>query len=170
MEYLQGLYSTSCYWVHVFFSLLQAELTSIISTEQVLLLFNDQFFQRLTSIPLSTHLLHIRSTYLDPYIVEPLTSLLASSSSDLVSVLLLALILLISLKVLDYARRVIVFWVFLFFRLLFWGSLIGGGLYIYSVGLERAVMEFGLLWGMIQGFIEDFQKSGSRGYTQAGKY
>jgi hypothetical protein len=122
--------------------------------------------------------LHLRSTYLDPYIIQPISSLLASSSSDLVSVLLFALILLISLKVLDYARRVVVFWVLFIFRLLFWGSVIGGGLYVYNVGLERAVIEFGWLWGVVQGFIEEFQKSGtsgtrgSTGYQgrQAGKY
>jgi len=140
--------------------------------EQILVLFNAQSFQRLASVPFSTHLLHLRSTYLDPYIIQPLSSLLASSSLDLVSVLLFALILLISLKVLDYARRVVVFWVLLVFRLLFWGSLIGGGLYVYNVGLEKAVIELGWLWGVIQGFIEEFQKSGSPGYQgrQAGKY
>jgi len=76
---------------------------------------------------------------------------------DLVQILILAVILFISLKVLDYARRVIVFWVMLVFRLVFWGSLLGLGLYVYRVGVENAGRDVGWVWGVVMGFVENFQ-------------
>jgi hypothetical protein len=86
---------------------------------------------------------------------------------DLVQILILAVILFISLKVLDYARRLIMFWVVLAFRLVFWGSLLGLGLYVYRVGVENAGRDLGWVWGVVMGFVEDFQAraaaSGNRG-------
>lgn len=76
---------------------------------------------------------------------------------DLMQLLILALVLFISLKVLDYARRVIMFWVMLVFRLVFWGSVIGLGLYVYRVGVENAGRDLGWVWGVLLGFVEDFQ-------------
>ncbi|KAL2221221.1 nuclear pore assembly and biogenesis-domain-containing protein [Thermoascus aurantiacus ATCC 26904] len=118
-----------------------------------------------TSTSLSSHLLHLRTAFVDPYVVRPLSALLASSSTpDLVSVLLLALILLVSLKILDYARRVIVFWVTLVLRLLFWGVVLGAGWYVYRVGWEKAARDAAWLWGVAEGFVEDFnQRRGGQG-------
>lgn len=76
---------------------------------------------------------------------------------DLISVLLLAIILLISLKILDYARRMVVFWVTLAFRLVFWGSVLGLGWYVWRVGVENAGRDLGWVWGVVEGFVEDFQ-------------
>lgn len=76
---------------------------------------------------------------------------------DLISILLLAIILLISLKILDYARRVVMFWVTLALRLVFWGTLLGLGWYVYRVGIEKAGMDLGWAWGVVEGFVEDFQ-------------
>lgn len=92
---------------------------------------------------------------------------------DLVQILILAIILFISLKVLDYARRVIMFWVMLAFRLVFWGSLLGLGLYVYRVGVENAGRDLGWVWGVVQGFVEDFQaraanNAGGSGWSGAG--
>jgi hypothetical protein len=110
---------------------------------------------------LTTHLSGIRESYIQPYIITPLSSLLASTSTtampDLVQLLILGLVLFISLKVLDYARRVIMFWVMLVFRLVFWGSVLGLGLYVYRVGVENAGRDIGWLWGVVLGFVEDFQ-------------
>ncbi|KAJ5315566.1 hypothetical protein N7476_005873 [Penicillium atrosanguineum] len=100
-----------------------------------------------TQETLTTHLSGIRETYIQPYIIAPLSSLLASTSTsampDLMQLLILALVLFISLKVLDYARRVIMFWVMLAFRLVFWGSVLGLGFYVYRVGVENAGEGFG---------------------------
>jgi hypothetical protein len=114
-----------------------------------------------TQETLTTHLSGIRESYIQPYIITPLSSLLASTSTttmpDLVQLLILGLVLFISLKVLDYARRVIMFWVMLVFRLVFWGSVLGLGLYVYRVGVENAGRDLGWLWGVVLGFVEDFQ-------------
>ncbi|KAL2003940.1 hypothetical protein VTN02DRAFT_1459 [Thermoascus thermophilus] len=112
---------------------------------------------------MSSHLSHLRTAYLDPYIVRPLSALLASSTPDLVSVLLLALILFVSLKVLDYARRVVVFWITLALRLLFWGVVLSVAWYVYRVGCEKAIADAGWLWGVAEGFVESFQARGGQG-------
>lgn len=78
---------------------------------------------------------------------------------DLISIILLAIILLISLKVLDYARRVIMFWVLLAFRLVFWGTVLGLAWYVYRVGVENAGRDLGWAWGVVVGFVEDWQRS-----------
>jgi hypothetical protein len=108
---------------------------------------------------LSTPLTYFRNEYLNPYMIGPFSSLLTSSTPDLVTVVLLLLILYISLRILDYARRVIMFWIFLILRLIFWGLVIGGGVYVYNVGAEKAVRDVGWLWGVFQGFAEDLAVS-----------
>ncbi|KAJ5587644.1 Nuclear pore assembly and biogenesis protein APQ12 [Penicillium hispanicum] len=119
------------------------------------------FLRTSTQDHLTEHLAHLRSTYVQPYIIEPLSSLLASTSTvampDLFSIVLLALVLLISLKVLDYTRRMIMFWVTLAFRLVFWSSILGIGWYVYRVGVENAGRDAGWLWGVVEGFVQDFQ-------------
>jgi hypothetical protein len=99
--------------------------------------------------------------FLQPYLIEPLSTFMASYSSsmpDLLSICLLAIILLVTLKILDYACRVIMFWVILACRVIFWGSILGLGWYIYSVGFENASRDIGWLWGVLYGFVGDFQE------------
>ncbi|EAW07772.1 uncharacterized protein ACLA_024880 [Aspergillus clavatus NRRL 1] len=91
----------------------------------------------LTTIP---SLAALRSDYLTPYLVNPLAALLSSSTPDLISVLLLLLILFVSLKILDYARRVVMFWVRVVVRVLFWGSVLGAAAPV----VERPELEPGL--------------------------
>ncbi|KAJ5107419.1 Nuclear pore assembly and biogenesis protein APQ12 [Penicillium angulare] len=114
-----------------------------------------------TQDQLSTHLSHLRSAYVQPYIIGPLSTFLTSTSTaampDLLSVFMLLVILFISLKILDYARRVVMFWVTLAFRLVFWGSILGLGFYVYKVGVENAGQDLGWVWGVVMGFVEDFQ-------------
>ncbi|KAJ5218545.1 Nuclear pore assembly and biogenesis protein APQ12 [Penicillium cinerascens] len=125
-----------------------------------------------TQDQVTTHLSNLRETYIQPYIITPLSTLLTSSTTsampDLVQLLILAIILFISLKVLDYARRVIMFWVMLAFRLVFWGSLLGMGLYVYRVGVENAGRDLGWLWGVVQGFVEDFQARATNNGSESG--
>ena len=100
---------------------------------------------------LTATFLDLRTNYIDPYLIRPLSSLLSSSAStaDLLPVLITLLALYISLRILDYARRVIVFWVTLFFRLVFWSTALVFGLYVYQVGLERALTEVRWLVGVL---------------------
>ncbi|OOG01028.1 hypothetical protein ASPCADRAFT_401940 [Aspergillus carbonarius ITEM 5010] len=125
--------------------------------------------QTLTSTPITSHLatLHstyftpyisnLRTTYLDPYLVHPLATLLTSSMPDLVSVIILALVLLISLKILDYARRLVMFWVNLALRLLWWALVLAVVWYIYSVGIEKTGRDVGWVVGVAGGFVDGFR-------------
>ncbi|KAJ5687864.1 hypothetical protein N7536_010483 [Penicillium majusculum] len=119
------------------------------------------YLQTTTQDHLTTKLSHLRTMVLQPYLIEPLSSFLAPYSSsipDLLSVLILIIILFVSVKILGYAYRVVMFWITLAFRLVFWGTIIGIGCYVYSVGVENAGRDFGWLWGVIYGFVGDFQE------------
>jgi uncharacterized membrane protein len=111
-----------------------------------------------SAIPHTTinKLSNMRSDFVEPYIIRPLASLVAFSTTDMMSFFIMVITLYLSLRILDYARRVVVFWVMLVFRLAFWASVIGLGFYVYNVGVPRAVAEAGWFFGLVQGFIEDF--------------
>ncbi|ODH33127.1 hypothetical protein ACO22_03318 [Paracoccidioides brasiliensis] len=106
----------------------------------------------------NTHFHTVQQEYLQPYVISPLYTLI-NSPPDLPSVLILCVILYLSLRILDYARRIIAFWVVLLFRLVFWGSILGGGYYVYVVGFEKASRDVGWLLGVLEGFIEEFVAS-----------
>ncbi|KAI1977353.1 hypothetical protein LOZ53_000846 [Ophidiomyces ophidiicola] len=100
----------------------------------------------------NTHFQEIRVTYAEPYLINPLNTLI-NSPPDLYSILILFFVLVISLKILDYARRVITFWIVLFFRLLFWSAILGGGYYVYQVGWVKASQDAAWILGLFEGFI-----------------
>lgn len=77
---------------------------------------------------------------------------------DLVSILLLAAILLVSLKILDYARRIVMFWVALLFKVLFWGALLFLAVWLYNAGWESVLREGGWLWGLGRGVVDGFNE------------
>lgn len=98
---------------------------------------------------------------LQPYIIEPVSKFLAVYASvmpDLMSLFLLAVIILISIKILDYAYRLVMFWIALAFKLVFWVSVLGLGWYVYNVGIENAGRGVGWVWGLICGFVGDFEE------------
>lgn len=98
---------------------------------------------------------------LQPYVIEPVSAFLATYSDsmpDILSVIVLLTILLISLKIVKYAFRVVMFWVLLAFRIIFWGSILGLGWYVYNVGIENATRDCGWLWGVLSGFVGDFEQ------------
>lgn len=132
-----------------------------------------EYLQPLTTHPLatqlmttsvSTHLSALRADYLNPYVIEPFSRLLVTINSseiqmpDLLSILILAVILLISLKILDYTRRMVMFWVRLAVKLVFWGLVLGVVWYGYTVGVERLGKEVGMCIGWVVGVVEDFQR------------
>lgn len=108
----------------------------------------------LQSLLTPSYLTNLRETYLNPYLLNPLSTLLTAtttSTPDLLSILLLVTILLISLKILDYARRIIVFWVMLVVKVFFWAAVLSAGFWVYSVGWERAGREVGRWVGFVEG-------------------
>lgn len=108
---------------------------------------------------------NLRETYLNPYIIDPLSTLLTSACPDYISVLLLVAILFISLKILDYARRVVLWWVGLAVRLLWWSAIFAAGYYVYTVGLVQTGRDVGWVLGALGGFVEGFWEGieGGRG-------
>ncbi|KKK13678.1 hypothetical protein P175DRAFT_0499086 [Aspergillus ochraceoroseus IBT 24754] len=131
----------------------------------------DPSLTRLQTTYLDPSLAHLRSTYVDPYVVQPTATLLASMP-DLVSVLVLLVVLLLSLKILDYARRMVMFWVSLVMRLLWWASIISLGLYVYQAGLEKSAQDLGWVLGVLKAFVDRFwtcmepPATEGNGYTQ----
>jgi hypothetical protein len=115
----------------------------------------------------NTQLQSLRDAYIPPYVTSSVNSLL-SSPPDLLSILLLFLLFIVSLKVLDYARRVITFWVVLVFRLVFWGSLFGAAWYVYSVGWERAASEAAWVLGLLEGFLQNLLATAANQDTRGG--
>ena len=64
----------------------------------------------------------------------------------------------------------VLFWVWLVFRLVFWGVILAVGYWVYSVGVVRAGMEAGRALGVVKGVWEEFESgvdgsgSGGRGF------
>lgn len=104
--------------------------------------------------------------YLKSYVISPIQTLL-DSPPDIYSILILLLVLFLSLKILDYARRVITFWVVLIFRLVFWGSILSGAFYAYSVGWEKSFRDAAWILGLLEGFVR--QILADRGSSSDGK-
>ena len=103
----------------------------------------------------------VRSTIIDPFIITPLGSSLSDrfsaigiNSISLPSLLLLILIFLLSLRVLNYIRRVVMWWVTLIFRLALVLVLVQAGVYVARNGVGRTLEQLGWLWGLLEGFFE----------------
>ncbi|CAG8379940.1 unnamed protein product [Penicillium salamii] len=121
------------------------------------------YLQSATQSHLVSKLTHLRTMVVQPYLIEQLSEFMASysaSAPDLLTIFLLAIILFLSLKLLGYAYRIVMFWVTLVFRLVFWGSIIALGYHVYNAGPEKAYQDFGWLWGLLYGFVDDFQEKG----------
>lgn len=99
--------------------------------------------------------------------IQPLSVLLTSSTPDLVSILLLVAILLISLKILDYARRIIMFWVWFVVKSVLWTAVIVFAWGVWRVGWEGVLKEVGWAWGLIGGFLDEGTGSGRNGAAGA---
>ncbi|KAI9038765.1 Apq12 family protein [Aspergillus affinis] len=166
-------------------SFIQEKLASVPHSElisnHIQTLLNNELvlasYQKLMSSSATAHLEHarvtyldpvvdqLRTAYLDPFIIQPLANLL-TNMPDLLSVFVLFLALFISLKILDYGRRMVMFWVTLALRLVYWGFIIGAGVYVYNVGLEKAAQDLGWFYGIIKGAAESFQ-NGAEGQRQS---
>lgn len=78
---------------------------------------------------------------------------------DLMSALVLGGVLLVSLVILDYIRRFVVWWVMwwvrFIVRVVFWGSVVVLGVYVWNVGGEQAFKDAGRVWGFLMGFLQE---------------
>ncbi|EED24107.1 conserved hypothetical protein [Talaromyces stipitatus ATCC 10500] len=139
-----------------------------------ILLFRKTF-STITSPKEADQLLsNLQQDYLEPYLIMPLANILDSSSAafssaNILSFLTLLVTFYISLRVLDYARRVIMFWVILILRLTFWAAVISIGVYVYNVGVDKATQDAGWFWGIAQGFLEDLVANNANTESTAGR-
>lgn len=117
------------------------------------------------------HFQSMRDTYVEPYVLQPLSGML-SSPPDIFSILILLAVGIVSLKILDYTRRVITFWVVLVFRLAFWGAILGTAWYAYTVGWEKASRDAAWAFGLLEGFVQELlaANSGRKGSEGAGSF
>ena len=87
---------------------------------------------------------------------------LSSESPDLLTLGILAAVLIVSLKALDYMRRTIIYWISLAIRLTMWTAMIATGFYVYQRGVEQSVEDFGWVWGLLAGLGEQGGEIGGR--------
>lgn len=88
-------------------------------------------------------------------------SILADNSS-IYTLAILAIVLIISLKLLDILRRIIIHWISLALRLVFWAAVVGAGFYIYNRGVDQTADDIGWVMGLLAGLEEQGQRVGQR--------
>ncbi|KAL8824658.1 MAG: hypothetical protein Q9191_004905 [Dirinaria sp. TL-2023a] len=102
--------------------------------------------------------------YLYP-IVRLTSSALQSLLTDTPSIFtlaVLAMVLIVSLKLLDMLRRTIIYWISVAIRLALWASIAGLGIYMYNRGVEQTVEDIGWVMGMFEGLGNEGQRVGQR--------
>ncbi|KAH7114498.1 nuclear pore assembly and biogenesis-domain-containing protein [Dendryphion nanum] len=104
----------------------------------------------LKTITTTFGLLKTLQTHLSPFIAR------LTTSPDVTTLLLLAITLFLSFKILDMAYRAVMFWVRLVVRVAFYGSIVGVGLWVYSRGVDGFVEDVGGLMGFWAGEYERF--------------
>jgi hypothetical protein len=77
-----------------------------------------------------------------------------------VTLALLALVLFVSLKVLDILRRQIVYWISVAVRLSMWVAVAVVGFYVYQRGLEQSLEDVGWVIGLLAGLGDEGEKIG----------
>jgi Nuclear pore assembly and biogenesis len=112
----------------------------------------------------------LQRDYIDPYIISPLQTLLTSASAtssssrsvqsssgipDIISLLALVVIAFISFKVLDYVRRVVMWWVMLALKLCLILVAVQVGWYVSKYGWEKTLNDAGWAWGLLEGFLAE---------------
>lgn len=86
----------------------------------------------------------------------------SSDSPDVVTLLLLGVVLLVSLRVLDYIRRTLMFWINIAIRIGTFVLLAASVVYVWQRGVEQSLEDFGWLWGLIEGLGDEGQRMGDR--------
>ncbi|MCJ1475910.1 hypothetical protein MMC13_004574 [Lambiella insularis] len=87
-------------------------------------------------------------------------SRLLSDTPDLATLAVLAIVLFLSLKVLDILRRQIMYWMSLALRLLLWASVGLIGFYVYQRGGEQSLEDLGWILGFFAGLEDEGERIG----------
>jgi Nuclear pore assembly and biogenesis len=104
-------------------------------------------------------------TYATTYVgalLPYLPTTVPTTSAELVPLAILVLVLFTTFKVLDYARRIIMWWVFMAFKLGFLLLMVLAALYVHTYGLEKSLRDAGWLWGILEGLFENTMQNGQQ--------
>ncbi|KAI9710983.1 MAG: hypothetical protein M1820_002420 [Bogoriella megaspora] len=109
------------------------------------------YIHYLAASPLSPYYSYTRplttlSTRLSATLSPLLTKL--QTSPDLASIALLLLILFLSLRILNILYGVVRFWVRLVWNIVWWGSILGLGVWLYTRGVDGVVQDMGKWFGV----------------------
>ena len=85
---------------------------------------------------------------------------LLSEQPSLVSLALLAILLLVSLKLLDMVRRAVIYWISIAIRLLMYASFAFVGIWVYQRGLEQSLEDMRWTIGLLAGLAEQGEQLG----------
>jgi hypothetical protein len=123
-------------------------------------------------------MLYTLQSYLTPLLLPLLNraAVFAQDSPAIITVGLLLLVFVISLQILNLARRMIVFWTRILFQVLFYGGLVVLSMVVWQRGLGRTAgdladwaVEIRQVWLMEYRRWEGYQNQG-RGGVKAGNY
>ena len=87
---------------------------------------------------------------------------LSSDTPDILTLLCMAGVLILSLKVLDYMRKTIISWISMAIRLGLWLFVGFVGVYVWQRGVEQSVEDFGWVWGLLVGLGEEGERIGGQ--------
>ena len=87
---------------------------------------------------------------------------LSTDAPDIITLAILAVALIVSLRILDYMRRTIIYWVGLAIRMSLWFAIGGLGLYVWQRGFDQSVEDFGYVWGFLQGLGNEGERIGGQ--------
>ena len=87
---------------------------------------------------------------------------LSTDAPDILTLAILAIALIVSVRVLDYMRRTIMYWVGLAMKMGLWMTVGGLGLYVWQRGFDQSVEDFGYVWGFLQGLGDEGAKIGGQ--------
>ena len=87
---------------------------------------------------------------------------LSTDAPNVLTLAILAIALIVSLRVLDYMRRTIIYWVGLAIRIGLWLAVSGLGVYVWQRGFDQSVEDFGYVWGFLQGLGDEGERIGGQ--------
>ena len=167
MDFLQGLYSTLLVQIH---NTIDVALPEYLP--QAAYFYNTYYQPYAPYLAPIYRAIFLSQSYFYRYVfpaLYPLYTLcnnsmksLSTDAPDLLTLGILAAVLIISLKTLDYMRRTIIYWISLAIRFGMWVTIIGLGFYVWQRGAEQSVEDFGWVWGLFEGLGKEGQNIGGR--------
>ncbi|KAF6227833.1 hypothetical protein HO173_011935 [Letharia columbiana] len=134
--------------------------------------YNDYYYPFQTylvplyRILLSSQLFFYRRIYPTLYPIYVLSNnalhSLSTDAPDILTLAILAIALIISLRVLDYMRRTIMYWVGLAIKMGLWLAVGGLGVYVWQRGFNQSVEDFGYVWGFLHGLGNEGERIGGQ--------